>query len=72
MEREIFPYVKHANGKIAIMVELDKEAFDQLLDSYKYTWDRRWYLWLAGDNVACMQFVCQFLKVAEAFCEEEV
>ena len=59
MIREVFPFenIGVVPGIKSIMVELDKDAFDQLLDSYKYAWDRRNMLWLLGDDVSCMQFV---------------
>ena len=71
MIRNISPFAKHADGRIRLEVELDKEAFDLLLSAYKFAWEypRRNRYW--GESVAHMQFVRDFLKVAEEFCEEK-
>jgi hypothetical protein len=73
MIREVFPFANLGvvPGVKSVLVEMDKEGFDQLLDSYKYAWERRNMLWLLGDDVSCMQFVCQVLKAAEEACIKE-
>ena len=71
MRREVFPYMIQEDGKISVMVELDKEAFDQLLSAYKAAWalPRRNRYW--GEDICHMHFVREVLKAAEEACEEK-
>lgn len=71
MRREVYALGYQPHGTISIMVELDKEAFDQLLSAYKAAWalPRRNRYW--GENVAHLQFVREVLKAAEEACDDK-
>ena len=73
MIREVVPFSSFhvVPGVKSVTVDMDKEAFDYLLSSYKAAWalPRRNRYW--GENITHLQLVKEILNAMERACSGE-
>jgi hypothetical protein len=67
MKRDAFFYIRK-NETVCVMVEMDKEMFEHLLDSYKELWASK----KLGDNIAALNLVKEILHATEEGCKNEL